>query len=168
MIEVDGYLTQQKLIDIVRNIPEFMNILLESRVGDTRCRWDILVDYNGKKIAIEFDGDRHYWDSTTIRLDNIKNKIAEESGIKVIRIPYFIQLTKETFKYYFGFSIDIEQDFPHGFITTKIFPASYSRLGYLRYTNELKNLPENIVKDIDNSLKKQSEKYGSEYVYWSI
>ena len=42
-----------------------------------------------------------------------------------MRFPYWVQLDSTTLWHYFGLEAEIEQSFPHGFITTKLFPASF-------------------------------------------
>ena len=60
--------------------------------------------------------------------------------MRVVRVPYWVQLDRTTLGHYFGLSAEIEQRFPHGFITTKLFPASYCELGVERFRRELEAL----------------------------
>lgn len=168
MYNIEGYLTQKKLGDFLRHYLEERGVLetleTEKRVPDTRRRWDFYYELDGKRIVVEFDGDRHYCNSMTIMSDHIKNQIAEYNCIETIRIPYFIQLNSQTFEYYFGEKYGIETDFAHGFITTKVFPASFCTLGLKRYESEMASLPDNITGDVKSSLKEQCDKLGEMYV----
>ena len=40
-------------------------------------------------------------------------------GYKIIRVPYFVQLSSDVIKQLFGIDIDYKQIFPHGFIVDK-------------------------------------------------
>jgi hypothetical protein len=99
-----------------------------------------------------------------LKVDTEKDAVAEELRYRVVRIPYWVQLTTETLQYYFGLEEKIEQDFPHGFIATKIFPASYSELGVERFERELWDLPENTRIAVKNSLRDRVKEHGAEYV----
>jgi hypothetical protein len=55
--------------------------------------------------------------------------------------PDWVQLDSLTLKHYFGLDVKIEQSFPHGFITTKLFPASFCELGIERFRAELAAFP---------------------------
>ena len=54
-----------------------------------------------------------------------------------MRFPYWVQLDNFTLKHYFDLDAKIEQSFPHGFITTKLFPASFCELGIKRFRAEI-------------------------------
>lgn len=53
------------------------------------------------KLIVEFDGLQHYQKPDVICADEIKNNMYEAMGYKVVRIPYFIQLTNEVIKIMF-------------------------------------------------------------------
>lgn len=61
----------------------------------------IRPDYRSEKLKtiIEFDGLPHYQNPDVIKSDRKKDLIYKENGYKVVRVPYFIQLTKETVKF---------------------------------------------------------------------
>ena len=163
-IKIDGYLVQAKLEQALKSIVGIKWIGREIKVPGTRKRWDMEFVRNGQTSVVEFDGDRHYRDSLTINADRKKDAIAKKLGYKTIRIPYWVQLTNETFLYYFGFQENIIQDFPHGFIKSKIFPASYCEMGIERFNNELNKLPINTKIDVISSLKDRANEFDIEYV----
>jgi hypothetical protein len=168
-MKIQGYLTATKLGTILQAIGNQYGfaetIKTEVRVGETRRRWDYQYTYEGTTYNVEFDGDKHYWDSLTIMGDDIKNSVADRLEQEVIRIPYFVQLNTETIKHYFGLEFELETDFPQGFITTKIFPASFCSQGKSKYHSQKDNLPLKTQNDLIASLAVQSEKYGAKYVY---
>ena len=90
--------------------------------------------------------------------------IGQQCGQRVIRIPYWVQLTSETLLFYFKLRAEIIQDFPHGFITTKFFPASFCSLGMKRFETELLSLPKNIKIDVLSSLRDRIEEHGFDFV----
>lgn len=67
-------------------------------------------DYRSEtlKLVVEFDGIQHYQDPEKIIEDNYKTSLFQKAGYKVVRIPYFIQLTKKTVKTLFGVDIPNE------------------------------------------------------------
>ena len=149
IVKYEGYLTQQKLSALLREaLKDKYDLFMEERkvAGKPRCRWDMYMTFsNGREIAVEFDGDQHYRDTLVMKLDLEKDDLADEAGIEVVRIPYWVQLTDDTAKHYFDDLFDgihIEQDYPHGFIKSKIFPASYCAMGVERFLDELFNLPQ--------------------------
>ncbi|MDG7001423.1 MAG: hypothetical protein JRN15_20185 [Nitrososphaerota archaeon] len=159
IVKYEGYLTQQKLSALLREaLKDKYDLFMEERkvAGKPRCRWDMYMTFsNGREIAVEFDGDQHYRDTLVMKLDLEKEDLADEAGIEVVRIPYWVQLTDETAKHYFGDLFDgihIEQDYPHGFIKSKVFPASYCALGVERFMAELHDLPEKEFVEVVTNL----------------
>ena len=99
-----------------------------------------------------------------IKADIEKDQIAVRKGYRVVRIPCWIHLTKETLRHYFGLEANVEQNFPHGFITTKMFPASFCQLGLKRFVRELEALPSGVRHSVVASLRERAEEHGEEYV----
>lgn len=121
-------------------------------------------EIHGRTTVVEFDGDAHYWNSLRIKIDSEKDIVADSLGYTVVRVPYWVQLTSETANFYFGISAEIQQYFPHGFIATKVFPASFSELGLARFNRELATLPTAVRESVVSSLRDRTEEYGGEYV----
>ena len=172
-VKYEGYLTQQKLASLLKEAlkDKYTSFIEEQKVaGKPRCRWDMYITFpDGREIAVEFDGDQHYRDTLVMKLDLEKEDLADEAGIEVVRIPYWVQLTDETAKHYFGDLFDgihIEQDYPHGFIKSKIFPASYCALGVERFMAELHDLPYDIFVEILMNLFDRAfdEAYAPEFI----
>jgi len=164
MIKISGYLTQTKLEAALKQIiPEAQWLGKEIRQG--KYRWDMgYKDSSGTTTVVEFDGDSHYRDSLVIKRDRIKDATATVLGYKTVRIPYWIQLTSETLKYYFNLDADVDQNFQHGFITTKYFPSSFCDLGLDRFINEICILPDSVRNKVLDSLDMQIQKHGMLYV----
>lgn len=163
-IHIEGYLVQEKLEAAIKAITGSNWLGREYKLPGTRYRFDIAVTVNDQIVAIEFDGHQHYQDSLLIKRDKEKDMLANQQNTKVVRIPYWVQLTDETLKYYLGLEADITQNFPHGFIITKHFPATFCELGVARFQKELEGLPGTVKKDVINSLKDRATEHGIEYV----
>jgi hypothetical protein len=133
-------------------------------IAERRRRWDMVYQGDLGQVSVEFDGDAHYRDSLKIRADLEKDELARLGGYRVVRIPYRVQLTTETLAHYFSLEADIVQDFPHGFITTKVFPASFCELGLLRFEREMDSLPPSVREAILVSLRARVAEHGVEYV----
>ena len=60
-------------------------------------------DYRSEKLKliIEFDGLQHYTKPDIIEKDKINTALYKSFGYKVVRIPYFIQLSKKAVKVLF-------------------------------------------------------------------
>lgn len=165
-VQVDGYLVQGKLEKALRRIVG--NAAWQGRelpvIAGGRQRWDMIYVGVRGKVAVEFDGPTHYQDTLTIKDDRYKDELAKQGGYQVVRVPYWIQLTNETLGHYFGLEADVVQDFPHGFITTKVFPASFCEFGIARFERELKSLPNVVRLAVILSLRGRAKEYGIEYV----
>ena len=66
-------------------------------------------DYRSEtlKLIVEFDGIHHYTNPDVILKDKTSTEFYESCGYKVVRIPYFIQLTNKTVERMFGRKIEI-------------------------------------------------------------
>mgnify|MGYP006966067676 CR=1 FL=1 len=99
-----------------------------------------------------------------IKADEEKDAVAREQGFIVVRVPYWVQLDTLMLKKWFGIDAVVEQDFPHGFIVTKIFPASFCAMGIARFERELAALPEAVKTAVLKSLRDRAEEHGEAYV----
>lgn len=81
-------------------------------------------------LIVEFDGNRHFQQTQTQMRDNLKQSVYELMGYKVVKIPYFIQLSTNTIKYYFDVDVEWEQTYQHGFIDEScVLPSDFNTLG---------------------------------------
>ena len=164
VITYDGYLDEKKLGQCLAEIfPDYKFIHDNAVPGsgisnrpDYRCE--------ELKLIVEFDGYQHYCHIDTIFKDRLKDEAYTSMGYRIVRIPYFVQLTSDVVKHYFGVDdIDMQINFPHGFIDDKgaKMPSEYCSLGIVRFMNELKELIF-LRTDIINSLKAKLDKYNGE------
>jgi hypothetical protein len=164
-IKIDGYLSQKKLETALSEIVggDAWRGRELSVPGSSR-RWDMAYEIDGLTTVVEYDGDAHYCNSLKAKVDAEKDAAAVGLGYRVVRFPYWIQLTTETLKHYFDLNADVEQVFPQGFVTTKIFPASYSELGIERFACELASLPVQTRTAVEASLRDRAAEHGAQYV----
>lgn len=115
-----------------------------------RIRPDYLCEE--EKIIIEFDGLQHYTNPANIRKDRKNQAIYEGEGFKVIRIPYFINLTKEVIKEMFGITV-IDEKFdpavPSMSAKWSNTPAYCCYQGIMRMAEEFKRYPQQYKVNID-------------------
>lgn len=125
-------------------------------------------DYRSEslKLIIEFDGTGHYKDPSKIVDDKMKTALFEKGGYKVVRIPFFIQLTHDVVKTLFGVEVK-EELFPAGIPSMLIewenTPAFMCPMGVERMARELLLYPEQLKTNLE-ALKKNAEEHecGSE------
>lgn len=161
--EVQKYLTEVKLAAIIKELaPE--GFAEQFCLPGRRYRWDFKYVSPSGPVLVEYDGDEHYRSTLVIKADQEKERMAAASGHRMVRFPYWLQLDAETLRFFFGFDAQIKQDFPHGFITTKLFPASFCPLGLKRFIAELSGLPETLQQKVRTSLKERVAEHGVEYV----
>lgn len=164
-ILLSGYLTELSLVDALLRIVGVDNWLGgQLRAPKCRRRWDMGFRSASGIVVVEYDGDGHYCNTLKIKGDAEKDRIAQDQGWRTVRIPYWLQLDSTTLAHYFGLDFPIQTSFPHGFITTKVFPASFCEMGVDRFEREMSALPEAIRSDVLKSLRDRAEVHGVEYV----
>lgn len=139
------YLTEKNLGEFLSILFEGEEIIYNKNVKELGFRPDYYLP--GRKLIVEFDGHHHYTNNNTVIRDTYKDKLAEEKGITVIRIPYFIQLEMDVIYMFFDKKckgeFKILNDFstyPHGFIDDKVFlPGTFSSLGIKKYKEFIRN-----------------------------
>lgn len=163
-VTIDGSLTQIKLAAALRRIAGDRWCGEEAQLPGSKRNWDMAL-YTPDGIAlVEYDGDAHYCDPLRVRIDREKDRMAERYGYRVIHFPYWLQLDTAILAYYFGLSAVILQDFPHGFITTHIFPAAFCEAGVRRFWRELRDLPADVGHAVLHSLRDRAAEHGAEAV----
>lgn len=98
------------------------------------------------KLIIEFDGIPHYTNPAVIIKDDKNTSIYEKNGYKVIRIPYFIQLTNDAVEKLFGVIVKeplFNICYPSlGGVEMKHNPSYLCPEGLKRMAKEFKKFPE--------------------------
>lgn len=132
------YLTESKIIGfLIDYMPgEYQSNKTVKSIPECKGRPDY-VNFD-LKLIVEFDGNSHYQKPDMILKDQEKDRIFAEHGFKMVRIPYFVQLSESVIFNEFGLDIEWEQTYPHGFIDpTAYLPASFCPLGIERFEKDL-------------------------------
>lgn len=112
------------------------------------------------KLIVEFDGLQHYTNPDNILNDEEKDKIYREAGYKVVRIPYFIQLTNEVIEKLFGVTVK-EQMFnpnvPSLGVSGKNTPAFCCPAGIERMARVYKEFPQQYDINLKALLEEDNE-----------
>jgi hypothetical protein len=161
---IESYLTETKLTVAVAQLVGDKWAGGQVKLPGSRRRFDMAFFDNGTTVLVEYDGDEHYRDSMKIKADRQKDQLAADNGMRLIRVPYWVQLDETMARHWFDIEAQIEQSFPHGFITTKLFPASFCELGIARFRHELESLPSIVRDSVVESLRARVAEHGVEYV----
>lgn len=120
-------------------------------------------DYRSEKLKliIEFDGLQHYTKPDIIAKDLKKNELYKNFGYKVVRIPYFIQLTNKAIITLFN--VDVSEELFDETISSlgiegQNTPAYLCPAGLKRMAGEFKQFPEQYKTNID-FLKNQNDPF---------
>ena len=129
------------------------------KVNDTIIR--SRPDYRSEelKLIIEFDGLQHYTKPDKIETDKRNTDKYISVGYKVVRIPYFIQLTNKAVKTLFD--VDVAEDLFDGKISSLGIkgcntPAFLCQAGIKRMAEEFKNFPDQYETNL-NFLRNQND-----------
>ena len=153
------YLTEEKLGTVLKIWGD--TVQGQVSLKGTRFRVDFLVTKGTRKIFVEFDGYLHFTCPDQIERDTRKDLVILEQypDYELVRIPYFVQLDVDTFKFYFKeeLKLDIEY-YPHGFIDKKAKrPNAFCFQGVLKYKDILDKLPEEVAYLIKDSTKEHEK-----------
>lgn len=117
------------------------------------------------KLIIEFDGVQHYQQPDTIRKDAENQKLYEQLDYKVVRIPYFIQLTNEVVKTMFGREVKeplFNPTIPSMGVRGRNTPAYCCPAGLERMAKEFHKYPEQYKVNMD-ALKAADDEFMTGY-----
>jgi len=91
-IVIEGYLTEAKLATALKQIAGELWAGGQVALPGSRRRWDMALKQVGSLVLVEYDGDEHYRDALKIKADREKGQLAQANRIRVVRIPYWVQL----------------------------------------------------------------------------
>lgn len=122
-------------------------------------------DYRSKSLnlIVEFDGLQHYTDPDKILNDAEAIKFYEGLGYKVVRIPYFVQLTNKVVKQLFGVDVSeplFDETVPSLGVKGKNTPAYLCGAGIDRMAKEFHKFPEQYKINLD-FIKAANDEYHS-------
>lgn len=127
-------------------------------------------DYRSEKLKliIEFDGLPHYTNPDIIEKDIKNTELYISFGYKVVRIPYFIQLTNKAVNTLFNINIEemlFDENIPSLGVNGRNTPAYLCIAGIKRMANDFIKFPEQYEINMKN-LRKQNDpfKCGADYL----
>lgn len=145
------YLTEKTLGEFLGKLfPNVNDFVHDKAIKESGIR--NRPDYVSQELMliVEFDGYQHFNQAVRQKSDALKQKVYSEMGYKVIRIPYYVQLSTSMIKHYFDIDYEIEQQYPHGFISdVALRPEDFNLAGLIRLGHDLNTLP----KDISDQIK---------------
>lgn len=113
------------------------------------------------KLVVEFDGLPHYTNPENIIRDDNNTIIYQRNGYKVVRIPYFIQLTNEAVEKLFGVNVKeplFNVIYPSlGGTEMNHNPSCLCPEGLKRMAKEFENFPEQYEINIQSLKKMDNE-----------
>ena len=124
------------------------------------CKFDNIKELSRKrpdyrseelKLIIEFDGLPHYTSPLQILKDSERTRLYESYGYKVIRIPYFIQLSNEVVKELFNRDVKeplFDDNIPSLTIHSHATPAFLPLCGIKRMAQEFKKFPKQYLTNL--------------------
>lgn len=125
-----------------------MSIELELNGKPVRSR----PDYRSEtlKLIVEFDGMPHYQKPDVIRRDELNTERYQRLGYKVIRIPFFVQLTRTAISRLFGVDVGTETFDPSlPSLDETCSPAFLCPAGISRMAKEFRKFPDQYKTNVD-------------------
>ena len=171
----------------VNNLKIVSKLFLEkTNVSEHKlARFRLDIYFPEDKIAFEYDGPDHYDKVSNHERDLRKNQLCLSEGIKLVRWPYYFQLTKDVARYFFqdsytdekyqqaisivyGTSRESEILAP-GLHDSKFTPANFTSLGIKRFINDLNNAPISLRSQVIYSFhlyeKMIESKHGKDFLW---
>lgn len=153
------FLTEEILFSYLKIIyPGYEWVHDKSFIKGKRVRPDYRCEE--LKVIVEFDGYNHYNSTSRIISDINNTELYESFGYKVVRIPYFVQMSSVVIKHLFNVDVIIEQTFPQGFVSDSVYdllPCDFTVLGIEKFKKDLERF-DYIKDEIIESLKIKIEK----------
>lgn len=149
----------EKLLEIYLKYIFYNHEIIHNKVvpnSGIKNRPDFRID--SLKLIVEFDGYMHYNCTKTILKDTRVTQIWESLGYKVIRLPYFMQMNKQTLNIFYNIlneniDIDILSNYKLGFIDCKALRVKdFCLYGLFRFIEDLKGLDSDSVNEICDTL----------------
>lgn len=157
-------------VSIMKSIP---TEYLEARNAVDSCSMyivDVLLE--SESIVVFVDTAEYYRDAQRIMYRERQQKRLSDAGYKVVRIPFFVQLNRETVQHFFGklISDKYDCDFMSGFYELDDYnsgpnpytPANMCSMGWNNFLADVMSLPKKTYNEVMKSLKHHQDTYGQE------
>jgi hypothetical protein len=143
---IEGPLNKASLKQFLKSEPslEYLGESVKTAKGTIKFDGVVLDSITDIKIAIKLkEAEDYLYPIKAMEVDEAR-WAANKSDYKVIEIPYFIQLTNDSFEHYFGRApqVPILSDHPSGFEDPSLIPpANFCSMGTSNFLKELGELP---------------------------
>ena len=143
---IEGPLNKASLKQFLKSEPslEYLGESVKTSKGTIKFDGVVLDSVTNIKIAIKLKEAKHYlFPLEAMEIDEAYWS-ANKNDYVVVEVPYFIQLTNETFEHYFGRKPQalILSDHPSGFGDYEsVPPANFCSMGVNSFLKELGELP---------------------------
>ena len=166
----------RKILDIYfgkNNVEEQEKIFYTPKYGNRKkgdFTIDAVVKFEDMKLAFEYDGPHHYNTVFKIERDIRKSLELKKQGYTLIRVPYYLQFTRDVAKYFFEpyqtysdekyekmltdcYEINDESDMlAPGWHTSKEVPANWVDSGIKIFLDEIEKFPISVSHQLVHSL----------------
>jgi hypothetical protein len=171
----------------VNNLKVVSKLFLEkNNVSEHKlARFSLDIYFPEDKIAFEYDGPDHYDKVSNHERDLRKNQLCLTEGIRLVRWPYYFQLTKDVARYLFPNhytdnkyqeairivygATDESQILAPGLHGSKFTPANFTSLGIKRFINDLNSAPVSLRSQVIHSFhlyeKMIESKHGKDFLW---
>ena len=150
-MKISPYLTEKNLKDVLSYI---FNTEIKPQARIKYEDMTLIIDYslvlphNQQLMFVEFNGPRHYTQTKTIMRDYFLKSYCFKNNIRLVEIPYFVQLTNYNIPQYFGTDVEeyylnknnliVETDQLSGFLEKRIIlPYDYCLFGVQRFCDDM-------------------------------
>lgn len=111
-------------------------------------------DYRSEslKLIVEFDGIFHYKNPKYYYEDPIKTRLFESGGYKVVRIPFFVQLTNQAVSELFGINVKeplFDPTIPSMGIKGENTPAFMCPYGLKKMAEDMLRVPSQMIVNLE-------------------
>jgi very-short-patch-repair endonuclease len=157
------------------------NNISEHKMG----RFSLDIYFPESKIAFEYDGPDHYDKVANHERDIRKDQLCLDQGIRLVRWPYYFQLTRDVAQYLFGehytdqkfqkaikivYGASEESEIlAPGLHGSKFTPANFTSLGIKRFIRDIENAPISLRSQVIHSFRLYEKmievKYGKEFLW---
>jgi hypothetical protein len=171
----------------VNNLKVVSKLFLEkNNVSEHKlARFSLDIYFPEDRIAFEYDGPDHYDKVANHERDLRKNQLCLSEGIKLVRWPYYFQLTKDVARYLFpnhytdnkyqeAISIvygasEESQILAPGLHGSKFTPANFTSLGIKRFISDFTSAPISLRSQVIHSFhlyeKMIESKHGRDFLW---
>ena len=132
------------------------------------------------KMIWEYEGPDHYENVWKLKRDTERQSYFEAAGYRFLRWPYYLQLTRDVARHYFGDAYSDKKNLEAiatvygvadqnsvlspGLHTSKNTPANFVPRGVRRFFQELNSLPDSVAAQVAESLRRYIAELDDRYL----